>query len=97
MAQFTNTAEGPRGINLADGTTVWVEPGQSVELGADQIAKNGVYPDAFDGADVPSGPPSLSGKNKAQLLEIAAAEGVEVAEDATNAQIVDAIEAKRAA
>jgi hypothetical protein len=97
MAKFTNTAEGARGINLADGTTAWVDPGQSVDLDDGTIAKNGIYPGAFDGADVPSGPPSLSGKNKAQLLEIAAAEDVEVADDATNAQIVEAIEAKRAA
>lgn len=41
-------------------------------------------------------PPALKGKNKAQLLEIAAAEKVAVADDATNAQIADAIEAKRA-
>jgi hypothetical protein len=41
-------------------------------------------------------PVSLAGKNKAQLLDIATAEGVDVADDATNAQIVEAIEAKRA-
>jgi hypothetical protein len=28
----TNTAPGPRGVLLADGTTHFVEPGQSVEL-----------------------------------------------------------------
>lgn len=37
----------------------------------------------------------LTGKNKDQLLEIAADEGVEVPEGATNEQIRDAIEAKR--
>lgn len=39
--------------------------------------------------------PSLTGKNKAALLVIAQAEGVAIADDATNAQIVAAIEAKR--
>jgi hypothetical protein len=32
MRTITNTAEGPRGVLLADGTTHYVEPGQSVEL-----------------------------------------------------------------
>lgn len=41
-------------------------------------------------------PPSLKGKNKAQLLDIAASEGVAIPDGATVAQIVSAIEAKRA-
>lgn len=48
------------------------------------------------GGSLSHDPPSLTGKNKAQLLEIAAAEGVAASEDMTNAQIVEAIEAKRA-
>jgi hypothetical protein len=28
---ITNTAEGPRGVELADGTTLYIEPGQTVE------------------------------------------------------------------
>lgn len=39
--------------------------------------------------------PSLSGKNKAELLEIAADEHVDVEEGATNPEIIAAIEAKR--
>lgn len=39
--------------------------------------------------------PSLSGKTKAELLAIAAHEGVDVEEGATNADIIAAIEAKR--
>ena len=31
MTTYTNTAAGMRGINLKDGTTIWVEPGESVE------------------------------------------------------------------
>lgn len=41
--------------------------------------------------------PSLAGKNKAELLEIAADEGVAVDDGATNAEIVAAIEARREA
>lgn len=40
-------------------------------------------------------PVSLTGKSKAELTDIAKAEGVTFADDATNAQIVEAIEAKR--
>lgn len=39
--------------------------------------------------------PSLSGKNKAELLAIAAEEGADVSEGATNAEIVEAIEEHR--
>jgi hypothetical protein len=28
---ITNNAEGPRGVALADGTTLYIEPGQTVE------------------------------------------------------------------
>ncbi|USA40223.1 hypothetical protein NCF86_03445 [Pelagerythrobacter marinus] len=38
---------------------------------------------------------ALTGKNKAELLEIAKAEGVEIEEGATNADIVSAIELAR--
>lgn len=49
------------------------------------------------GGSLPSDPPALVGKNKAALLAIAADEQVVVADGATNAEIVAAIEAKRAA
>lgn len=39
--------------------------------------------------------PSLSGKTKAELIAIAADEGAEVEDGATNAEIVAAIEARR--
>lgn len=32
MAKITNTAEGPRGVLTADGTTVYVEPGETIEV-----------------------------------------------------------------
>lgn len=41
--------------------------------------------------------PSLSGKTKAELLAIAADEGVTVEPDATNAEIIEAIDEKRQA
>jgi hypothetical protein len=48
--------------------------------------------DAGDGTELPS----LSGKTKAELLDIAGAEGVTVKDGATNAEITAAIEANRA-
>ncbi|NIJ18474.1 hypothetical protein FHS95_000143 [Sphingomonas naasensis] len=51
--------------------------------------------DGKPGGSMPQEPVALGGKNKAQLLEIAAAEKVEVAEGATNDEIREAIEAKR--
>ena len=32
MAFLTNPAIGARGVNLKDGTTVWIEPGATVEI-----------------------------------------------------------------
>lgn len=44
---------------------------------------------------VPTDPETLDGKTKAELLEIAAAEGVAVDESATKAVIIEAITAHR--
>jgi hypothetical protein len=52
--------------------------------------------DGHAGGSEPYDPPALTGKNKAELLAIAEAEGVAIVEGTTNAQIVEAIEAKRA-
>jgi hypothetical protein len=30
--KLTNNAPGARGVNLKDGTTVWVDPGKTVEV-----------------------------------------------------------------
>lgn len=52
--------------------------------------------DGTSGGSNPHDPPALKGLNKAQLTAIAEAEGVELEEGATNAQITAAIEAARA-
>lgn len=51
--------------------------------------------DGSTGGRAPQDPPSLSGKNKAELIDIAKAECVEIEEGATNADIVSAIELAR--
>jgi hypothetical protein len=38
MAKFTNTAVGARGINIEGGETVWVEPGQTVDVDEKTVA-----------------------------------------------------------
>lgn len=43
MKKLTNYQPGARGINLKDGTTQWVDPGQSVEIDPKDIA--GELPD----------------------------------------------------
>lgn len=63
MANFTNTGPGPRGINLKDGSTVWVDPGEVVTLADKDIS------DAYDGieetkdkpAPAPEVPPADAG------------------------------------
>ena len=43
MAKITNFARGPRGISLKDGSTIWLDPGQSEDIKKDDIA--GPLPD----------------------------------------------------
>ena len=38
MAKYTNYSRGSRGIGLKDGTTVWLEPGESADLKKEDIA-----------------------------------------------------------
>lgn len=77
--------------------------GQNGSTTADVIEEEGVQRafdhdgDGKDGGSKPKDPPSLSGMNKAELLDQAKAEGVTVKDGATNAEIAEAIEAKRAA
>lgn len=86
------------------------EPGEAIEVtdkfGAECLATGhaeeiDVLPqldhdhDGSSGGSLPHDPPALTGKNKAALLAVAEAEGAEIEEGATNAEIVAAIEARR--
>jgi len=64
----------------------------SREFEADPFDHDG---DGKPGGSLPDSPVSLANKNKAELIKIAAAEGVEVEEGATNNDIKAAIEAAR--
>lgn len=124
-----NITAGQRGLYLASGDMLMVEPGQTVDV---EVAAGEPNPEWFADPDkLPTQEPdhrdawideltrenarlrteneeltkllaaaddklpSLAGKNKAELLEIAEAEGVEIKDGATNAEIVAANEAKR--
>jgi hypothetical protein len=92
--EVTNRGSRARAFKVRGGFAV-VEPGktETIESALPITAVAGL-----DVSEVDETPalPGLTGKNKADLLAIAEAEGVEVADDATNAQIVKAIEDKRA-
>jgi len=111
MTKVTNISDGPRGIWTTEGELVMIEVGKFADLdiedaeGAD-AEKTGWFEfsdpldhdfDGEKGGSIADEPVSLSGKNKAELLEIAAAEEVEIEDGATIPVIKDAIEAKRAA
>lgn len=106
---LTNTTDGARGY-YAGGTIVMVDAGQSaegVELtdGELKAANDSGYFKSGVSAAQAAEPVSLTGKNKDDLLKIAADEGVSQATDkdgktipiadATNDEIKAAIEAKR--
>jgi hypothetical protein len=99
MTKVTNTAEGPRGVITKDGNTVFLEPGESadLELHPDHDLYEGVKKGGTSKEVASDEPKPLAKMNKTELLDTAKAEGVDVAEDATNAQIVEAIEEARAA
>lgn len=89
--KVTNIDKGPRGIRNGSGVVVMLEPTQSVELEA--LADGEDEGEWFHFGD--DKPVSLSGKNKAELLAIAEAEGVEIEDGATNDDIKAAIELHR--
>lgn len=100
MALFTLTnvrGKGPRGVNkasggvklIARGETETVDLAEGEEVGLDAYFKVRPVDAATDT------PPALSGMNKADLLDQAASEGVEVEEAATKADIIAAIELAR--
>lgn len=49
MTTFTNYTQGPRGINIQGGSTLWVEPGQTVEVEESNI--QGTVPDMGQSGD----------------------------------------------
>lgn len=98
---FTNIAKGPRGLNLADGTTVYVEPGQTItdvelddaELKATKETGYFVLDQKAADADKPV---DLKSLDEAQLRAIAEAEGVNLGDKTRKADLISLIEVDRA-
>lgn len=94
MAKVKNISDGPRGAY--NGTAlVMAEPGEVIE--ADDFNDEWFAKGGKATADDDGGEKHLSQMNKAELLDVAAAEGVEVEDGATNSAIKEAIEAAREA
>ena len=73
---FTNHTAGPKGVNMKGGSTVWIDPGQTIEIVKADIV--GVMPDlGKEGDNAPSGPDqsavieALRSENDALNLRIA--------------------------
>jgi len=96
---FKNMSDGPRVLN--SNPPQILQPGGETDGPVDisdaelkSMRSAGYF--EIDGSSDSDELVSLSGKNKDQLLQIAKDEGADVPEGATNAQIVEAIEKKRA-
>lgn len=95
--KITNNARGPRGVQLSNGETRYLDPGETADL--DVAEGHELYEGLSSGDEAKP----LDRMNKAELLAVAAEKGVEKAKDkdgneiaiadATNAQICEAIEA----
>ena len=110
MPIVRNISPGPRG-GFLKGKEVWAEPGESIEADdfveewfepvPEHEAEAEFSPldhdeDGEKGGSKPAAPPALSGKTKAELIEIAAAEGLTFDDEDLVADIKAAIEAGRA-
>lgn len=102
-----NISPGPRGVRTVDGDLVMIERGASVELELSAAEKKDAEATGYfefassgskaKGGEVPAGDKPLAKMNKAELLDVAKAENVEVKDGATNKDLVEAIEKARAA
>lgn len=68
MAKITNYSRGLRGISLKDGTTVWLEPGESTEIDKKDVA--GALPDLGQKADAPVSDDKALEDLKAQVADL---------------------------
>lgn len=75
----------------------WLVEQEAVSTTASDLPQLDHDQDGEPGGSFADEPPALTGKNKAELLEIAAAEGVDVSDEMTKAEIVEAIELGREA
>ena len=95
MAKITNYARGPRGITLKDGSTVWLEPGQSEDIKKDDIA--GPLPDLGREPEAPVDNSSELDALKAEVADLTkqveALEGEKAELSKANADLTKQVEA----
>lgn len=87
MTKVTNNAAGPRGVTLKDGSTRYLEPGETAELDYEGALYEGLT----------EGEGGISSMKKADLAAICDAEGIAYAESDSRADLIAKIEAARAA
>ena len=87
MANVTNTAAGPRGVNLKDGTTRYLEPGETADLDHD----GNLYEGVREGAG------GFDAMTKAELIAHMDERGIAHDESDNKAALLEKIEAANAA
>ena len=89
MKTLTNYTAGARGINLQDGSTRWIEPGETVEIDANTI--NGTLPDLGKPGDGTSEQSqeidTLRAENEELRAQLAALMGNEGTEDLSKMKV----------
>ncbi|MDF0543339.1 hypothetical protein PX699_13355 [Sphingobium sp. H39-3-25] len=89
MPTLTNTAQGARGVLLADGTTIYIDAGATLTIDAEVAS---VYEGIVEGDATDDG---LASHTVAELKAIAEAEGIDLGDATKKADIVSAIELAR--
>jgi polyhydroxyalkanoate synthesis regulator phasin len=74
MKKLTNHQPGARGVNLKDGTTRWIEPGETAEIDAKDIAGDlpdlGKAPTTKDDAELAEALDAENAELKAKVAEL---------------------------
>ncbi len=90
MAKFTNYTRGPRGISLKDGSTRWLNPGESADIAKGEVVEP--LPDLGRQDDIPADSAEFDG-----LKELVAALTKQVEDGATaQADLTKALEDEKA-
>lgn len=87
--QLTNTSKGPRGVNMKNGTTVYIASGATVDIDAEAPFYEGI----IEG----DGNPELEDMKVVELKVLAQTENIDLGDATTKADIISTIELSREA